>query len=291
MDPLDQVQLTRLMKLTRGRREVAIGLIDGPIALGHPDLTNENIRSVSGKDPGSCVRANSAACMHGTFVAGILCATRDSPAPAICPNCTLFARPIFAEMTSGNRQMPSATAEELASAIHETIDKGVRIINMSVALARPSTKRERELEEALNRAARQSIMIIVAAGNQGAIGSSSITRHNWVIPVVAYDLGGRPMGLSNLGSSIGKRGLGAPGENISSLSSSGKTLTLSGTSAATPFVTGTIALLWSEFPKASAAELRFALGLSAHGRKSTIVPPLLNAWNAYTVLRRNNSTG
>jgi hypothetical protein len=58
---------------------------------------------------------------------------------------------------------------------------------------------------------------VAAAGNQGTLGSTAITRHLWVIPVVAYDLQGRPMDQSNLGSSIGRRGLGAPGDRITSL--------------------------------------------------------------------------
>jgi hypothetical protein len=35
--------------------------------------------------------------MHGTFVAGILCAKRGSVALAISPDCTLIIRTIFAE--------------------------------------------------------------------------------------------------------------------------------------------------------------------------------------------------
>ena len=45
-----------------------------------------------------------------------------------------------------------------------------------------------------------------------------------------------------LGSSIGRRGLSAPGDAITSLSAAGPPLTLGGTSVAAPFVTGTIAL-------------------------------------------------
>ena len=59
--------------------------------------------------------------------------------------------------------------------------------------------------------------MVAAAGNQGTVGSSVITRHPWVIPVIACDLQGRPTTESNLGSSIGRRGLAAPGENIASL--------------------------------------------------------------------------
>jgi subtilisin family serine protease len=63
---------------------------------------------------------------------------------------------------------------------------------------------------------------------------------------------------SNLGHSIGMRGLGAPGDAVTSLSTAGPPLTLGGTSVAAPFVTGAIALLWSKFSAATAAEIRHA---------------------------------
>ncbi len=56
------------------------------------------------------------------------------------------------------------------------------------------------------------------------------------------------MAASNLGSSIARRGLMAPGDAVTSLGTNGQTVTSGGTSAATPFVTGAIALLWSIFP-------------------------------------------
>lgn len=180
--------------------------------------------------------------------------------------------------------MPSATPEELAAAIIETIEAGARVINLSAALAQPSPKGQRELEEALDHAARRGVIVVAAAGNQGAIGSSAITRHQWVISVVACDLRGRPMSQSNLGSSIGRRGLSAPGAEITSLGVNGAPLTFGGTSAATPFVTGTIALLWSEFPAATATEVKFTATQAYTRRRITIVPPLLDAWAAYQVM-------
>jgi subtilisin family serine protease len=284
MSPLDLVKLTALMDRTSGRAEIAVGLIDGPVAINHPDLTSENIREIPGKLSGTCAQASSAACLHGTFVAGILCGKRNSVAPAICPNCTLLVRPIFAEATFKNGQMPSATPEELAAAIIETIDAGARVLNLSAALAQPSLKGERELEEALDYAARRGVIAVAAAGNQGTFGSSAITRHPWVISVVACDLRGRPMNQSNLGRSIGRRGLSAPGKDITSLGAEGPPLTFGGTSAATPFVTGAIALLWSEFPAATAAEVRLAVTQAYAPRRNTVVPPLLDAWAAYQVM-------
>ncbi len=286
MDPLNLVRLLPLMDRTSGIPAVKIGLIDGPVAMNHPDLTREQIREVPGR-MGSCTQASSTACLHGTFVAGILSAKRNSSAPAICPGCTLLVRPIFSEMAVANGEMPSATPAELAQAILDCSDAGARVLNVSAALARPSFTSERALEDALDQAAKRGLIVIVAAGNQGTLGSTTITRHPWVIPVVAYDPQGKPMGQSNLAHSIGRWGLGAPGEGITSLGAEGKPLTLAGTSAAAPFVTGTIALLWSEFPSVSAPRIKMAVTQAGRRSRTTIVPPLLDAWAAYEAMSRN----
>ncbi len=289
MNPLDLAGLTALMGRTSGRPEVLVGLVDGPIAMNHPDLTGGTIREVPGKMSGTCTKTNSTACLHGTFVAGILCAKRGSAAPAICPDCTLLAYPIFAETASGNTEMPSATPEDLTAAILACIEAGARILNLSLALTQSSSKGERALGEALDHAARQGVLVVAAAGNQGTIGSTVITSHSWVIPVAACDLRGKPVNESNLGHSIGRRGLRAPGDQITSLGAEGQSLTLGGTSVAAPFVTGAIALAWSEFPAASAAQLRWAFMHAHAGRRSTVTPPLLDAWAAYQVLLKTHS--
>jgi subtilisin family serine protease len=286
VDPLNLVRLSPLMARTSGRPEQKIGLIDGPVAMNHPDLASEHIREISGATSSACTVATSNACLHGTFVAGILCAKRKSPAPAICPGCTLLVRPIFTETVAADGEMPSATPEDLAQAILDCVSAGARVLNISAALAQPSLKSERALEDALDQAARRGVIVIVAAGNQGTLGSTAITRHPWVTPVVAYDLQGKPMSHSNLGNSIGRRGLGAPGDKITSLGAEAKPLTLAGTSAAAPFVTGAIALLWSEFPAATATEVRFAATQGYSPRRATVVPPLLDAWGAYQAMRR-----
>jgi hypothetical protein len=71
MNPLDLVRLTALMEPGQGRPEIIIGLIDGPVVLGHPDLAAGHIREMPGKLGSTCARSDSAACQHGTFAAGI----------------------------------------------------------------------------------------------------------------------------------------------------------------------------------------------------------------------------
>mgnify|MGYP001481134726 CR=1 FL=1 len=281
MAALDLVKLTALMERTSGGRDVHIGLIDGPVLIHHPDLAGAHLREISGQNGGTCTHAASTACAHGTFVAGILSAKRGSSAPAICPGCTLVIRPIFPEHGTGHDEMPSATPEELATAIIDCLNAGVRVINLSLAVAQPSMKGEQALEEALNLAARRGILVVVAAGNQGTLGSSALTRHPWVIPVAGCDLKGRPLKESNLSSSIGRRGLLAPGAGITSLGTNSQPLMSGGTSVAGPFVTGAIALLWSEFPAASAAQVKFAVTQASLPRRTSVVPPVLDAASAY----------
>ena len=168
MFPLELVRLTALMERTSGSPEVKIGLIDGPIVTEHRDLAGEHLRELSGSNGATCTRANSMACLHGSFIAGILSAKRTSPAPAICPNCTLLIRPIFTETTSGREHMPSATPLELAAAIIDCINAGARVINLSLALAQPSSRGEQALEEALDQAVRRGVIVVAAAGNKGA---------------------------------------------------------------------------------------------------------------------------
>lgn len=289
LDPLAIVNLVRLMEISSGRAETTVALIDGPVASGHPDLSSSNIREIPGQLPGRCDRTRSVACMHGTFVAGILVATRGSAAPAICPGCTLLVRPIFAETSATGGHMPSATPRELATAITDCVGAGAQVINISAAVVQPSARAELELTEALDYSASRGVIVVAAAGNQGTVGSSVLTRHPWVIPVAACSQQGRPVSYSNLGNSIGRRGLSAPGENITSLVANGEPLKFGGTSAAAPFVTGAVALLWSVFPGATAANIKFAIASGNIPRRAAVVPPLLDAFSAYQVMLRTQN--
>jgi subtilisin family serine protease len=179
--------------------------------------------------------------------------------------------------------MPNATPDELAEAVHSCVEAGARVLNISSALAQPTIRAEQRLEAAFDYAMRRGVLVVTAAGNQGNLGSTAITRHPWVIPVVACDRRLRPLPYSNLGHSIGRNGLTAPGAGITSLTPEGGSTISSGTSIAAPLVSGAIALLWSEFPDAGAAQIKLAL-TRVHSRRASVVPPLLDAMAAYQAI-------
>ena len=280
--PHELVALKPLMELTEGRPEVVVGLVDGPVHLGHPDLSAARITETGEPGRSRCRQPASAACFHGTFIAGILVASRESPAPSICPGCTLVVSPIFAESAAG--WMPGATEEELADAILSCVRAGARIINVSAAVLLSSPEGERDLKLALDQCARRGVIVVAAAGNQGTITSTTLTRHPAVLPVVACDTRGWPLQLTNLSAIMGRRGVMAPGERITSSSPAGTPVQVSGTSVAAPFVTGTLALLRSLFPTASAGALRRATTQATRGRAG-LVPPMLDGAASLAALR------
>src|SRR5690348_3457289 len=259
------------MSIEAGREDVLVALLDGPVGLPHPDLSDAHVRSISAGRSVACQRSESVACRHGTFVAGILGAKRSSGALGICPGCTLLVRPIFADRLESI--LPRASAEELARAIVESLKAGARVVNISAALG-PMVGREPELEAALDIAARHGAIVIAAAGNDGMMGSSPLTRHPSVIPVTACDASGRPLPASNLARSFGMRGITAPGA-VTSISPEGPPVTLSGTSFAAAVVSGACALLWSAFRGVTAPEItRAVLGPD---RRRSVSPPRLDA--------------
>jgi subtilisin family serine protease len=293
MDPLSQIKLHSLMEISSGSPDVVIGLIDGPIDFDHSAFQGSRIRTPKDSQFSACKKTSSIACMHGTFVSGILCAKRGSAAPSICPGCEIILRPVFNEKTLDNNNyhneldsnLPSSTPNELSNAIIETIDAGARIINLSLGLSASSLAVYRELQEVYAYACLHDVIIIVASGNQGNIGSISLFNHPWIIPVAMCDEQSNFVMQSNFGPTIGKQGLMAPGVNITSTSPTGKYTKMSGTSFSTPFVTGTIALLWSMFPNATAAAIIHSVMRSTSYNRRSIIPPLLNAEAAWKLLK------
>jgi subtilisin family serine protease len=294
MDSLDLTRLQSLMNLSSGHPDISIGIVDGPIYLDHPAFQTSKIKTVRDSQFDVCKNASSIACSHGTFIAGILCAKRGLPAPAICPDCNIIFNPIFKEgMDNTNEKemiLPSATPEDLANAIIETVDAGARIINLSLGLSASSLTRYDTLQQAYDYSLHKGVIIVVAAGNQGNIGNISLINHKWLIPVAACDEYGRFDPNSNFGPSIGNRGVMAPGVNIRSTYPDEKYTNMSGTSFAVPFVTGSIALLWSIFPNATpAAIIQSITRATSFFNRRSIIPPLLNveaAWSKLKILNR-----
>jgi subtilisin family serine protease len=287
MDPRTAVALSPLMNLTSGDPRVRVAVVDGPVNLEHPDLATARIEQF-GPDA-RCAITGSASCRHGTAVAGLLMARREGVSPGICPGSSLLVRPVFAE--SWSDAPPAAPPAELAAAIVDVVQAGVQVLNLSLAVVRSAPAEVRALSDALDLAGSRNVVIVAAAGNQGTVGGSLLTRHPRVIPVAACGIRGAPIDSTNLGASIARRGLLVPGEDVIGLSPGGGTARVSGTSIAAAVVSGAAALLMSLHPGATATMLATALTGGAARRPSSVVPPLFNAWRAHQYLLMTQRTG
>jgi subtilisin family serine protease len=279
---LASVGLDVLMKVSRGRSEVTIAVLDGPVATELDAFAHTNIRRLG---QAVCKSAST----HGTAVTAVLAARRGSAAPGICPGCTILVHPVLAVNAVEGATATHVGPGKLGEAIAECVDGGARILNLSLGLDRPFGPGVPILVDALSYAAQRGAVVVAAAGNESTVYTSPITRHPAVVPVVAFGLDGRPLSMSTLGHAIAQRGIGAPGVGIDSLRADGSTGSFTGTSIATPFVTGCIALLWSVFTNASATEIRSAVRLRNDKPRRGIVPPLLNAYAAYRQLSARRS--
>jgi subtilisin family serine protease len=142
----------------------------------------------------------------------------------------------------------------------------------------------------LSFAASRGCLVVAAAGNNSTLFSNVITQHPWVLSVTALGRDGRPLRGANLGASVGSRGVAAPGEAVTGLATGGGYVTGSGTSAAAAIVTGTLALLLSVIPDATASSLRDAIvrGARRIGPVS-VVPPSMHGLGTYQLLTSGSS--
>lgn len=270
------VGLDWLMARAAGSPAVKVAIIDGPVDTGHPDFDGRPWLGPA-DGGGACAMNTSLACGHGTFVAGLLAAGREAAAPGICPGCGFLLRPIFCEAQDFG-QCPAVTTEDLANALLEVIGQGAQVVNLSLGLKDDGSFFAAPLRRVYDHARERGVLIVGAAGNQGVSRANALFGHPWIIPVAAAGPDGRPIEASN----VDPAGLLAPGSDVAGLKAGGGGTTMSGTSVAAPFVTGTLALLKTLFPQATADELRAAvLGARGPGAAQAGPPPWLDARKAY----------
>lgn len=171
---------------------------------------------------------------HGTHVAGIVNASSNNGTGVASIGFKGALMPIKVLDASG-----AGTYGDVSSGIIYATDNGARIINLS--LGGPSTSRT--LEDAVNYARSKGVIIVAAAGNNSNNTPVYPAAYPGVVAVSASDQNDNLASFSSYGSHIY---ISAPGTNIISTYNSGGYATLSGTSMATPMVSGLIGLALSK---------------------------------------------
>ena len=210
---------------------------------------------------------------HGSHICGIIGGDGQASGglyQGVAPGCNLI--PIKVLDRRGN-----GFASDVLSGlrfIRENREKlGIRIVNISVgSLSRKSMGENSALVRGVNDAWDDGLVVVVAAGNmgprRGTITTPGISRK--VITVGCSDdnkevnvMGNRMVDYSGrgpTGSCVCKPDVVAPGAAVTSCSNqAGKYTTKSGTSMATPLVSGAIALLLEKYPDMSNRDVKLRL--------------------------------
>jgi subtilisin family serine protease len=293
--------------LTTGSSDIVIAVIDTGIDYTHPDLAgnmwtnsgeiagdgidndgNGYIDDVYGYDfaygDGDPMDGNS----HGTHTAGTIGAVgdNDSGVVGVNWNVSIMALKFLNDSGSGTT---GAAIQAINYVTMMKRDYGVNIVATNNSWGGGGYSSA--LADAIAASGQQDILFIAAAGNDGEDNDSgghypsNYTSDN-VISVAATDRNDNLASFSNYGETTVD--LGAPGVSIYSTTAGGNYASYSGTSMATPHVTGVVALLAAQNPEATMAEIKAAILNGADSIASldgkTVTGARLNAYNSLQLI-------
>ncbi len=188
---------------------------------------------------------------HGTAVAGIIGAKRDNGIgiAGIADGCPLVTARAFDGRGVG--------AEiDVARALIYLVRSGVRVVNMSFG----DVVYSRMLRDVVAWAEDAGVVLVASAGNDHSPDPHYPSSYDAVLSVAAVTETGSPASFSNYGSSVD---LAAPGVGIVTTDRKGRYGEFNGTSASAPFVSAAAALILSEHPSWTPAEVRGLLRSAA----------------------------
>ncbi|RDY71807.1 MULTISPECIES: S8 family peptidase [Halobacillus] len=227
---------------TRQGESSIIAVIDTGCQSDHPDLQGQivggrNFTDDHDGDPDNYQDNNG----HGTHVAGTIAAKEDGEGVVgVAPQAKLLILKVLSEEGSGQYQWIT-DAIDYAVQWRGKNNERVRVISMS--LGGPDDTPE--LKKSILNAISKGVSVVCAAGNEGDGREDTMEyaypgAYNEVIQVGAVDEGRRLASFTNTNDQID---LVAPGVNVLSTYLEGKYARLSGTSMATPHVSGGLALI------------------------------------------------
>lgn len=277
---LDKVRAEEAWTLGTGNRSVIVAITDTGIDYNHADLAKnmwKNVKEIPGNskdddgngyvddifgydfakgdaDPKDETSAQNPG--HGTHCAGITGAVGNNSVgvSGMTQNVSLMAVRFLDEKGGGDLM-------NAIKAIDYSTDNGANIISASWG-AQMKESDAAPITEAIARAQAKGVIFIAAAANDGKDNDSrgmfpANTPLINVISVAASNVGDAKPSWSNYG--IKRVHVASPGEKIYSTLPGDKYGELSGTSMATPLVSGLVALMLSQNPKLTAEEVRALL--------------------------------
>lgn len=228
---------------------VTVAVIDSGIDLSHPEFAGR----IDTANDWDFVNNDSTALDdhgHGTHVAGIVGAAMNNATgvhgvTGVASECTIL--PIKVIGPSG-----TCTAAEVAEGIDWAASHGAEVINLSLG----STSYSTAIDQAVQAALSQNIVIVAASGNDAEYGILYPARLDAVIGVGSITRFDLLSDFSNYGPGVD---ICAPGSDILSTWTSSGYAVGGGTSMAAPHVAGVVALIRAEHPEWNRAQVEAQL--------------------------------
>jgi thermitase len=229
--------------VTRGI-PVRVAVIDTGIDARHPDLAGKVVAAANF----TASNTTSDLSGHGTHVAGVVAASFDNAVgiAGMAPRAQLMDVKVLAVGADGRT---AGDCADVADGILWATDHGANVLNLSLGSSSPC----QAMVLAINYAVSHGALPIAAAGNDGSTSLHYPAALAGVVSVAATTNSDRLASFSNRSASWVD--VAAPGSGILSTlptfdnASGAKGYGyLSGTSMATPIVSGIAALIWSLFP-------------------------------------------
>ena len=261
------------LQATSGGNGVKVAVLDTGVNINHNDLTGsaEQCKDFTNRRTalvnGSCTDKNG----HGTHVAGTVLAHGGSGKGiyGVAPEAELWAYKVLNDQGSGY-------SDDIAGAIQHAADEAARtgskvVISMSLGSSSKSTL----IADAVDYAYGKGVLVIAAAGNSGpgsntigypgaltnavAVAALEDVQENGTYRVADFSSRGNPLTDGDYVIQERDVELSAPGRAIESTWYDGSYNTISGTSMATPHVSGLAAKIWAANPSMSHTQLRAEL--------------------------------
>lgn len=243
---LKNLNLSKAQQLA-GKNKVKVGVIDTGLDANHPELKNRLSANINIMDP----MKKGSADTHGTHVAGIIAGEKNNGIGGygVAPNAEIVSIDV------SNRSF-FITDYVVAEGILEAIRQKVKVINMSLGFYYPSPI----LEDAVKKAVEAGIVVVAAAGNDGASVLNYPASFDGVISVGATDSNNQLAYFSTFGPSVD---VVAPGHNVYApvydVDKGSSFVKMSGTSMASPVVAGAAALLLSKYPNLTPYQVNYMM--------------------------------
>ncbi|AKB58292.1 PatA/PatG family cyanobactin maturation protease [Methanosarcina barkeri] len=236
-----------IIEQIKGNANICIAVLDGPVDLTHPCFNKAKITKLETLVSG--IAENGPSAQHGTHVASLIFGQPDSPVRGISPGCRGLIIPVFAD-GPGDSITPCSQID-LAHAITQAVDHGAHVINISGGELVSSGEPHPLLAKAIRLCDKSNVLIVAAVGNDGCSCLHVPASVSSTLAVGAMDVQGLPLNFSNWGQMYQNNGVLALGDKLPGavpcevVTKTCGVDTKSGTSFATPIVTGIAALLLS----------------------------------------------